>query len=58
MKTNIEYTLLSIRQDLKDHLDYILSSDVIDLDLYRRAYAEFCLCNKMLYKCRLKSKTA
>lgn len=58
MKTDIEYELLSIRQNLRDSLRYILSQDVVNLNLYRKVYTRWYTCNKMLYHYKTTYKKA
>ena len=54
MKTDVEFELLNIRQGLKESIDNILNRDVINLDLYKRIYVRWYVCNEMLrhYKMR------
>ena len=54
----IEYSLLRIRQDLKDQLDTILVSTPISLDIYRQIKDDYDYCNLLLRVCRSNTKLA
>lgn len=52
----VEYELLNERQYLRDILDCLLSQTIVDLTLYRKVYARFYVCNRLLHYYRQTAK--
>ena len=58
MRVEVEYQLLNERQYLRDTLRYVLKQHVVNLNLYRRVYARFQVCDKMLNYYRINARKA
>lgn len=57
MRSLSEMKLLSIRQRLMDALNEVLSSPVVDLEMYRHLSARLAVCREILIECRKQNLT-
>jgi hypothetical protein len=56
MRTSVEIKLLTMRQALKERLDKIKQSNVVEIEEYRQAFLEFESCQRLLFyyrKCKV-----